>query len=282
MITIVKNDKANKLIPYFTIIKVSMDSSDNDISFPSLLPPSKLIIARKQGEISKKKFIKEYKKYLKKSKVVELSMLNVGKALEANKPLAFTCTEDEEDMKYLPVLVEYISELFGVQNVSFKEAKELINNELNMMPKNQIKLLKKDEDELSSKKAKNRRKILKNIHKLLGDDMSSDGREMLDKLDRTYAVEQIIWSSVDAGVCTFKDNTISNIDETKIKKSGAYIKAIKLTSKDKTYKKIVNAVLEANSIDSKKGLKKLTKTQIVALCGEIVKKITEYRETESV
>ena len=285
MITFCKKSKLDKVnTNFFTIIKVSMEREDeNETSLPYIIPPASIIIPFKQGNLSKKKFLKKYKKYLSESKGVEFAIFNILKAIKNKRSLCFTCTDDEYDYGYLKVLCEYISDEFGLEILPLKEARYILNSELETLDKKNRKLIKKSEDEIESpKKKKNRDKIIKNINRLIKSEFSEDGYDKFNILDKKFAVEQIMWSSIDNGICSFNNNKISDVDESKINKTRPYITAIELTyDNDKEYRSIIKSVLEENSLKMKpKQLKKLSKTQIVFLCGEIIKRINEYRENE--
>lgn len=286
MITYCKKSKLDKVdTKFFTILKISMERDDEgEMSLPYILPPSSLLIPFKQGNMKKEKFNKKYKKYLSENKGAEFAIFNILKALKNKTSLCFTCTDDEYKMGYIKTLTEYIYEVFGVEAFSLKEANSILSDELDSLDKKNRKLIYKDDDEIeSSKKLKNRDKIIKNIKKLIKSEFSEEGNMEFDVLDKKFAVEQIIWSSIDSGICSYKKNIISNVDESKINSTRPYISAILLTAdNDKEYKSIIKAVCEENSINKIKAkqLKKLSKTQIVTLCGEIVRKINDYRQNE--
>lgn len=286
MITFTKKSKTDKIdTKFFTIVKISMErEEENETTLPYLLPPSSLLIKRRQGDLGKAKFIKKYKKYLKKNKGAEFAVFNILKALKNNSSIVFTATDDEYKLGYLQAFVEYLNEEFGIETLEFKEANETLKSELSSLDKKQKKLIKKDDEEIDSeKKIKAKNKIIKNIKKLIKSDFSEEGNDKYNTLDKKFAVDQIMWASIDSGVCEFKKNTISNIDESKINKTKPYVTAIFLTAdNDKKYKNIINEVLNANGLKFKaKALRDLNKSQIISLCGEIYKKIVEYRDEDT-
>ena len=283
MITYCKKSKIDTVdTKFFTIVKVSMEREDEgEMSLPYILPPSSIFIPTKQGNMSKKKFNKKYKKYLSENKGAEFAIFNILKALKNKTSLCFTCTDEEYKLGYIETLAEYILEVFGIESLPLKEANSILKSELDSLDKKNRKLIYKSDEEIDSpKKIKNRDKLIKNIKKLIKSEFSEDGNAQFDILDKKFAVEQIIWSSIDSGICSYKKNIISNVDETKIDKTRPYVTAILLTAdNDKVYRSIIKSVLEENSLKLKaKQLKKLNKTQIVTLCGEIVRKISEWRE----
>ena len=285
MITYCKKSKLDKVdTEFFTTVKISMErEEEGELTLPYILPPSSILIPVKQGNMSKKKFNKKYKKYLSENKGAEFAIFNIAKSLKNKTSLCFTCTDEEYKLGYIQTLVEYIAEVFGVEVMPLKEANSVLNSELDSLDKKNRKLIYKPDELIgSSKKIKNKNKIIKNIKKLIKSEFSEEGNDKFDLLDKKFAVEQIMWSSIDSGICSYKKNVVSDVDETKIDKTRPYITAIFLTAdNDKDYRDIIKSVLEDNSLKLKcKQLKKLTKTQIVTLCGEIVRKITEYRENE--
>lgn len=283
MLTYVKKSKLDKVSKIFTIVKISMEKEDkNEVSLPYLIPPSEILIPVRQGSISKKKFNKKYLKYLKNSKSAEFAIFNLLKAIKNKSSLCFTCTDDEFNLGYVKTLLEYLNEEYDINFYSYKEASELLKDELSSLDKKHRKLLKLSDDEIPDNKKKLYNKITNNVKKLIKSSFSEEANEKFDALDKKFAVEQIIWTSIDKGICSYNKNTIVNIDESKISKTKPYVMAIMLTANsDKFYKNIVKSVLSANSLKLKeKQLKKLSKVQIVSLCGEIVKKISEIRENE--
>ena len=286
MITYIKQSKLDKVnTTFFTIVKISMEKENKgETSLPYIIPPMSIFIPRKQGDIGKKKFLKKYRKYLDKNKSAEFSIFNILKALKNKTSICFTCTDEEYKMGYIQELVNYLNERFGIIGYSYNEAKEMLDMELESLDKKQRKLIKKSDDEIDSqKKIKMKNKIIKNISKLIKSDFSEEGNDDYNILDKKFAVEQIMWTSIDSGICTFKNDTVSDINEDMIDKTRPYVMAIMLTAdNDKVYKQIIKSVLEANSLKLKeKQLKNLSKTQIIVLCGEIMKAIYQYRENET-
>lgn len=285
MITFVKKSKVDKVDnTFFTIVKVSMERDDEgQTSLPYILPPSALLLPRKSGELSKKKFVKKYKKYLKNNKGAEFAIFNILKSLKSRTSICFTCTDEEFKLGYIQALVEYLNDEFGIEYYDLKEANRQLKDEMSSLDKKQKKLIYMADEEIdSNKKIKMKDKLIKNISKLIKSDFSEEGNTAFDILDKKFAVEQIMWASIDSGICEFKKNTISKVDESKIKKIKPYITAIILTAdNDKKFKSIIKEVLSVNGLKLKeKSLKALDKTQIVSLCGEIMRKINEYRENE--
>lgn len=285
MITYIKQSKIDKVDPvFFTIVKVSMEKeNENETSLPYIIPPMSIFIPRKQGNISKGKFLKKYVKYLDENKSAEFAIFNIVKALKNKVSICFTCTDEEFKMGYVQKLAEYLSERFGVSVYEYKEAKEILETELSALDKKQRKLIYKSDEKIdSSKKIKMKNKIIKNINKLVKSDFSECGNDDYDVLDKKFAVEQIMWTSIDSGICSYKKNVISDINEDMISKTKPYVMAILLTAdNDKVYRKIIKAVLDANSLKlKKKQLDKLSKVQIISLCGEIMNQIYCYREAQ--
>lgn len=285
MITFIKKSNVDKVDnKFFTVVKVSMERDDEgQTSLPYILPPSALLLPRKSGELGKKKFVKKYKKYLKTNKGAEFAIFNILKSLKNKTSICFTSTDEEFKLGYIQALVEYLNDEFGIEYYELKDANKQLKDEMSSLDKKQKKLIYKDDEEIdSSKKIKMRDKLISNISKLIKSDFSEEGNEKFDKLDKKFAVEQIMWASIDSGICEFKKNSISKVDETKIKKIKPYITAIILTAdNDKIFKSIIKDVLAVNGLKFKeKSLKTLDKTQIVSLCGEIMRKINEYRENE--
>lgn len=280
-----KLDKVNKSI--FRIISVS---SSEDIpkdawNMDILLPPANLFLDRKNGKIGGKKFAKKYVKFLSKpNTTVENTIFSIGLSMSDKNSICLVCSDEEYEMGYLQTLAEYISQCFGVELSTLKEAKQTIDNAIEILDfsKKEEKLLKKDASELSNGKAAKQEKLLKRINKEIRSTFSYDGQEYLKELDKKYAVDQVVLKLISnkvVSLSTDDEGSFKDVDIQNLGKTSPLIQAIITTAEsDKTLKKIIKSVCESHDLKIKeKSLKKLDKPSIVGLLGEIYMKLSVYR-----
>lgn len=282
-----KLDKVNNA--FFRVISVSAKETqpEGTWNMDILLPPADLFLSRKNGEIGKKKFEKKYKKFLSaKNTIVENTIFSIGNSLKKKNSICFTCSDDEFDIGYLKILTEYISEVFGVEVVSLKDANEHIKYAFDSLEltKKEKKLVKmedeKEIEELSDKKKAFRDKLIRKIDKEVSSDLSYEGDTYLSELDKKYAVDQVALKIVSEGIAKLtKSGEFKDIDASKLGKSSPLVQAILTTyESDKTLKGIIKEVVESHDLKVKeKKLKKLDKNSIIGLIGEIYTKLSIYR-----
>ena len=287
MITAIKNSKLDKVNPtLFKIISVSANETPAGAwNMDILLPPAKLLIDRKNGEVGKKKFIKKYKKYLAtENSTIENTIFSIGMSIAAKNSLVFTCTDDEYKLGYVEALVEFICEKFDLDiddSSDIKSKLKDIYEELDISKKEK-KLLNNDisDDELSNKKIDMRDKLIKRINKALKSTMGYEGEEYYKSLDKKYAVDQVALKLISQGTAKLtKTGEFKDIDTTDLKKTTPIVQAIITTyESDKKLKKIIKSVCESHDLKVKeKSLKKLDKQSIVGLLGEIYTKLSVFR-----
>lgn len=289
MITAVKESKLDKINPaLFRMISVSANTK-KDTEFESfnmdiLLPPAKLFIDRKNGDIGKKKFIKKYEKFLsQKNTTVENTIFSIGTAIRAKNNICFFCSDDEYELGYIQALIDYICEVFGVEATDPKDVKDGIREAIETlgMSKKEKKLLKGDTEELTEKEKLKRDNVVKKISKEVRNSFSYDGEEYLNKLDKKYAVDQVVLKLVSDGVVKLSSNGELKIlsDGSELKKKSPIIQAILTTSEsDDSLKKVIKKTCASHDFKVKeKSLKKLEKNDLISLLGEIYTALSSYR-----
>lgn len=280
-----KLDKVNKSL--FRIISVTASDERQDGVYPmyALLPPARLMLDRKNGEIGKKKFAKKYKKFLSSNNsVVENTIFSIALSLSAKNSIVFTCTDDEYKLGYLDVLVDYICERFEIDKDDPKEFKSRVNDIMDELDlsKKEKKLINGDisDDDLSSKKADQREKLIKRINKALRSTMGYEGEEYMKSLDKKYAIDQMALKVISNGIATLnKNGEFKDINTDNLKKTTPIVQAILTTyESDKDLKKVIKKVFESHDLKVKeKTLKKLDKASIVGLLGELYTNLTIFR-----
>lgn len=288
MIVSIKNSKLDKVNPVlFKIISVSSSESipEGAWNMDILLPPAKLLIERKNGQVGKKKFIKKYKKYLSiENSTIENTIFSIGMSIAAKNSLVFTCTDEEFKLGYIDALVEFICEKFELDEDDPKEVKSKVKDVMDDLglSKKEKKLITDDidDEELSNKKSDMREKLIKRVNKSLKSSMGYDGEEYYKSLDKKYAVDQVALKIISQGIAKLnKNGEFKDIDTSNLGKTGPIVQAIITTyDSDKKLKKIIKDVCESHNIKVKeKYLKRLDKNSIVGLLGEIYTKLTMFR-----
>ena len=276
-----KLDKVNKTL--FRIIAVSNDADINTegvFNMTELLPPADLFMSYNSGELSKKKFLKKYAKFLEtKNTNLEYSILTIGMALNQRHSICFTANDKEYRIGYIKVLANYIGELFGVEVKELDDVNEDIKFELDAYSKKERKILKKDDEELSKKERKFKSKLVKSISKSIDDGITE--KETYEKMDRKFAIDQLAMVLIKDGIVKpdkktngFKDIDVSNLSTVK-----PFIEALFIASEEsKPVKKIVKSVFESHDIKfNKKTCKKMDNTTFISLYGEIYGKLLILR-----
>lgn len=290
MIICVKRPKLDKVnTSLFKIIAVTNDadiSNDAVFNMTELLPPADLFMSYNSGELSKKKFLKKYEKFLKtKDTNIEYSILSIGMALNQRHNICFTANDKEYRIGYVKVLAEYIGNLFGVEVRELNEVNDDIKFELDSYSKKERKILKKDDEELSKKERKFKSKLVKSISKSIDDGISE--KETYNKMDRKFAIDQLALVLINSGVVKVdkKTNSFKDIDIDKFTAKSSkeairpYIEALFIASDEsKAVKKIVKSVFESHDIKfKKKSCKKMDATTFISLYGEIYGKLLILR-----
>lgn len=283
MICSVKESKVDKINEtFFRIISVSQEQIGDYFNLSELLPDPELWLKYTSGELSKKKFLKKYEKYIsQKDTNVEYSIFTIAMALKQKANICITANEKEYRSGYVKVLVKYISDKFGVEIVDLEEANSTIKDELSSYDKKERKLLKKDEEDLSKKQKKFRGKLIKGINKSLSDGLSDEGKEAYDKMDHKFALDQLAMVYIKEKVVDIdkKNNCFKNIkvdDSMNVKPliSGMIV----ASDASKPIKKIIKSVFESHDCKfSEKKMKKMDKTSLFAIFGEIYGKILILR-----
>ena len=154
MITVTKSSKLDKLdLSLFRVISVSTSPIDGAWSMEALMPPAKLFLQLRNGEIGKKKFKKKYSKFLQKPNTsAENTIFTIMMGLK-NSNLVFTCTDEEWKLGYIQILVDTLCKMFGIEVTDVKDVKSEIKSVLEYMDlsKKEKKLLKEDDEDLSEK-----------------------------------------------------------------------------------------------------------------------------------
>lgn len=288
MIIALKNgklDKVNKALFRIIYVSASEEIPADAWNMTSLLPPAKLLIERKNGNVGKKKFIKKYKKYLKtENSVVENTLFSIALSIASKNSLVFSCSDDEFELGYIQALVEYICERFELDVDDPKEMKEKVKDAMEDLglSKKEKKLITEDisDDELSNKKIDQRDKLIKRMNKALKSTMGYEGEEYMKELDKKYAIDQMALKVISNGIAKLnKNGEFKDIDVSKLGKTSPIIQAIMTTyESDKKLKKVIKDVFESHDLKVKeKALKKLDKASIVGLLGELYTKLTIFR-----
>jgi len=289
MIIAVKESKVEKVNPsLFNICFVSKKGPtiDGATNMDILLPTDDLYIGRKEGTVGKKKFEKKYSKYLhKKNTYVEWAIYSIGRAL-ASKPgnICFVCTDEEYELGYLRILGETIAEMFGVDfETGYKEAKELIDNELEVYTKKERKAFEMDDDDedMSDKKAKMKKYVTKEISKSLRGSMSVEGSELMEEMSTRFAIDQLALKLAGDGVLTMNKSGdgVKSVDVEKFDgKSKDIVEIIMQPKEDEDFGPVVKAILKGYGVKYKyEDLKDLGKEKLIQLVGELYIKLGEYR-----
>lgn len=281
-----KIEKINKDI--FRVVRVS--SSDDEVNgipnMPMLMPPASLLLSRKKDEIGKKKFEKKYRKYLSTvDSDVEYTLFTIGMALRSKNNICFICSDSEMKLGYLDILAKFISEVFGVESFTLKEANKRLEEVIEILDldKKEKKLLKTSSDDLSDKKASRKEKIIKRINKELFTSLSHDGETCLNSLDKKYAVDQTVLKLSSMGVIKIsKTGEPKDINVDNLEKRSPIVQAILTTAESsKPIRKIVKNIIESHDLKVKKSsLKDLDKASLIALICEIYTNLTIYRSEE--
>lgn len=291
MIICVKQPKLDKVNDaFFRIIAVSNDADfgeSNVFNMTELLPPADLFMLYNSGELSKKKFLKKYAKHIKtKNTNIEYTIFSIGMAIKNGSNICFTANDKEYRIGYVKVLANYISELFGVEIVELEDAKQSLKYALDSYSKDERKLIKKDDDDLSEKKLKLKKKFIKRINKDISDGITEN--EAYDTMDRKFAIDQLAMVlikseavKVDKKTNTFKDIDISVLKGSKKKNEvcSPWISSIFVASEEsKQVKKICKSVFESHDVKfKKKACKKMDPVAFLSLYGEIYAKLLILR-----
>jgi len=272
--TICKLSKVDKInTKYFGIVSISDEigpAKDNEVDImpmPGLLPPAELRKQLMNKEITKKNFIKEYKKFLKKDPIAEIHVYNICRALESDSSAkCFVCGDVEWDLGYLQAFAHYMGSKFGIV---FEKPKDL-NKKIKSAVKN---ISKKERKGKKFRKAFG--KILKGYRAENG--LNAKGKDALNSLYKKFAIDTVMLSALSSGFYTDKDGKFEVSDKLKKMKKESFIKAIVVASKqDKDYKKMINDILDKHDLKIKK-LKKLKNGELLHLCNEITTVFTQYR-----
>lgn len=291
MIICVKQPKLDKVNDaFFRIIAVSNDADfgeSNVFNMTELLPPADLFMLYNSGELSKKKFLKKYAKHIRtKNTNIEYTIFSIGMAIKNGSNICFTANDKEYRIGYVKVLANYISELFGVEVVELEDAKQSLKYALDSYSKDERKLIKKDDDDLSEKKLKLKKKFIKRINKDISDGITEN--EAYDTMDRKFAIDQLAMVlikseavKVDKKTNTFKDIDISVLKGSKKKNEvcSPWISSIFVASEEsKQVKKICKSVFESHDVKfKKKACKKMDPVAFLSLYGEIYAKLLILR-----
>ena len=132
MITYAKESQLEKLDEdLFSVISVSASKELEGTSFAELLPNATDMIAISNGDISKKKFKKNYEKYLSKDISALEDIYYICKAIKkAKKPFVVTCTDEEWKMGYLQILIHYLEDELDISILTYKDALKLVKEEM--------------------------------------------------------------------------------------------------------------------------------------------------------
>lgn len=285
MIICVKKPKLDKVnTALFRTIAVTNDADfgndDRVFNMTEFLPPADLLQLYNSGELSKKKFLKKYAKYLEtKNTNLEYSILTVGMALNQRQSICFTANDKEYRSGYVKVLANYIGELFGVEVRELDDVNDDIKFELDSYSKKERKLLKKNDEELSKKERKFKSKLIKTISKSIDDGITE--KDTYDKMDRKFAIDQLAMVLIRDGIVKAdkKANAFKDIDTSKLSTVKPFIEALFIASEEsKPVKKIVKSVFESHDLKfKKKACKKMDSTAFISLYGEIYGKLLILR-----
>lgn len=272
---------------FFNFISVSAEPLNADeygvdtiFNMTDLLPTADMFMKYNNGQLSKKKFLKKYLKYIStKDTNIEYCIFSIGMALKNNVSICLTANEKEYRIGYVKVLAEYISELFGVEIKDVDEIKEELEYELSNYTKKERKLLKTNDEELSEKKIKLKNKITKEINKSISGDMSE--MDTYDTMDKKFAIDQIAMVLINGEAVKVdkKTNGFKDIDADKIPKTKPYIEAMFIASEtSKVVKKICKSVFETHQLKFKrKTCKKMDTVTFITLFGEVYGNLLAYR-----
>ena len=276
-----KLDKVNKAL--FRIIAVTNDadiSTEGVFNMTELLPPADLFMSYNSGELSKKKFLKKYAKFLEtKDTNLEYSILTIGMALKQRHNICFTANDKEYRIGYVKVLAKYIGDLFGVEVKELNDVNDEIKYELDSYSKKERKILKKSNEELSKSERKFKSKLIKSISKSIDDGITE--KDAYEKMDRKFAIDQLAMVLIKDGIVKAdkKTNGFKDIDTSNLSTVKPFIEALFIASEEsKPVKKIVKSVFESHDIKfKKKACKKMDNTTFISLYGEIYGKLLALR-----
>lgn len=288
MIIITKASKVEKINgDIFKILSVNpadrpavkYDSDSVEVyAMPQLAPTIELLADRDKGDISKKKFVKKYIKYLKDDSDAENIIRSIGLSLKDNNSLCFVC-DDDIFRYYIKTLVTYITDLFGTECRTYSEFKEEYDELTSNLSKKERKLMKAEIDELSETKKEVREKLAKKIRKGISG-MSDEGLSMVEEMSKKYIINDLIMKFVRDDVCKLSDKGVTNINPNNLGKMKKNINAV-LAAADANKKigSVIKSIAKSHDVKlSKKGLEKLNKVSFVALVGEMASAVCEYRD----
>lgn len=276
-----KLEKVNRNL--FQIVSISNEPLEDEEIFnmTELLPPADMLLKVTNGELSKKKFLKKYGEFIRtKDTNIEYTIFTIGMALEAGKNICLTASEKEYRLGYVKVLASYIGDLFNVEVKDLEEVNEEIKDELDTYSKKERKLLKKDDDELSKKETKFKKKLLKSVTKSISYGMDEEGKDIYNSMSRKFAIDQIVMVLIKNDIAkTDKKGGFKDINPDNMESAKPYIKAIFVACEEsKKVRKTVKPVFESLGIKFKeKALKKLDKSELINLIGQIYTRILVLR-----
>ena len=113
--------KVFKGIQRFIISEDVSAEKKKDIVLKSFIPETNLYNMYLNGQISEKKFAKKYIKTIEASDDAYSIVLMILSTVLQKKNVLFVCSKDEMDMGYMQILLQYISDRFGVKIASYKK-----------------------------------------------------------------------------------------------------------------------------------------------------------------
>lgn len=126
---------------------------DESVQVTTLLPPFKLFSEYINGEISEKKYAKNYIKYIRTNPQLFSVLVSTILGYREHGVLCFVCSAEELTFKYMDILLEYISERYGIPVLDYRKFKkkyESVKEIKREMTKEGMKQLMKDFNEIRS------------------------------------------------------------------------------------------------------------------------------------
>jgi hypothetical protein len=250
-----KGDKA-LANAYVYILSNSMENDDNvgNDGFVSLFPTKEQIEAVVSGDVSKKAFLKAYKKSLKSYQNRFLLYTIVRSSNEKKFLPIFVTTDAEWELGFMKVLGKFLKKEYGMKATdvkSYLKAVKIVSKEVKGV-----------------KKSKREKALIKGLRDFVKDtcQINIKGLEKLEKADQEFAIDRV------ALLINQSDNVMDDVEKK------AIIKSIEAFSKSKKGEKLVKR--HAKELDLGKKRDRWSKKDMVNLVLAIYHDIHDIEDED--